>query len=222
MPMPMVWEIKPRAQLETPSPEPAPFLFSPYSLSSRAYVRVYGQSVCMSKLIPNFEAKVVHNGTVCSQEVRANGERDLNSPWSIWMGNSGFLTPGGWSWNGGMSSVSPTLLDPCFSGHLRVGVENWPQKHCECIQKWERKKKKPTESGLISTLLLWTPRAQPQGKLSKRLCGMHLRIIPLWDKKLGTYTSTVTISHWFRVALGALTLALLASPEKAKQVCYTR
>lgn len=155
------------------------------SLQERVYVCMDNQSVCPSSFqISRLELCIMVQSALKKSEPMERGT--WTGPWSIWMGNSGFLTPGRWSWNGGMSSVSPTLLDPCFSGHLRVGVENWPQKHCERIQKWERKRKKPTESGLIRTLLLWTPRAQPQGKLSKRLCGMHLRIIPLWDKKLGT------------------------------------
>ena len=61
--------------------------------------------------------------------------------------------------------------------------------------------------------------AQPLCELSERLCRKLLRMVPRGTRSWAPYT-TVVISHWFRVALGILTLwHFLASPKKAKQIC---
>lgn len=60
------------------------------------------------------------------------------------------------------------------------------------------------------------------GHPGHRLCGMHLRIVPLLGKRLGCLLPIIT-SYWSRILLGYFTVWQFWAPiQKAKQVHYTR
>lgn len=76
-----------------PGPEPAPFLLSPDASLTWACEHVYGQSVCMSKLIPNLGPRGVHNATRLALRSqtwwRGWLQQALGASGDIWIDSSG-------------------------------------------------------------------------------------------------------------------------------------
>ena len=74
----------------------------------------------------------------------------------------------------------------------------------------------------MSTLLLWIPQLSPRANSLRGYAESFSGRCPCGTRSWAPY-NTIVISHWFRVALGILTLwHFLASPKKAKQICSTR
>lgn len=168
-------------------------LFSSLSDSflRRECVHVYRQLVFMSKFIPNFRLRGVHNSIVCFPEVRPQWrgwpEQILGaSPGHL---NKEYWIP--WHLESDLKRESWAPGGTCSWLHVSVGL--WekvlrvdPRNTLRGTWKWEKEKRKSMKGVLISTLLLWTPRAPSQ---CEELCGMNLRITLCREWSWGTYTN---------------------------------